>query len=219
MFGRSPRRTVQRHGCSNRRRERSDTFAGLRLIDRHFDPRARRIETVGKAESAALENENRSSAQMALEGYTLAAIAGFVGKELGVSSWIIVDQKRIDAFAACTGDHQWIHVDVDRAKRESPFGTTIAHGFMTLSLLPVMQYEVGALPAGVAVSLNYGIDRVRFITPVRSGARVRGRITLAAAEDRGGGRILMTLRNTVEIEDEEKPALVADTLALLLAEV
>jgi len=153
---------------------------------------------------------------MALEGYTLATIGDFVGKELGVSGWITVDQRRIDDFAACTGDHQWIHVDVERARRESPFGTTIAHGYLTLSLLPVMQYEVGTLPDGVMAALNYGSDRVRFMTPVRSGARVRNRIMLAEVEDKGGGRILTTFRHTVEIEGEEKPALVAYTLALLL---
>jgi acyl dehydratase len=154
---------------------------------------------------------------MALEGYTLAAIAHFVGKELGVSGWITVDQKRINAFADCTGDHQWIHVDVERARRESPFGTTIAHGYLTLSLVPVMQNEVGALPGGVAAALNYGANRVRFITPVKSGARIRDRVTLADAEDKGGGRILTTLHHVVEIEGEEKPALVAETMALLLA--
>jgi acyl dehydratase len=154
---------------------------------------------------------------MALEGYTLAAIADFVGKELGVSDWITVDQRRIDDFAACTGDHQWIHVDVERARRESPFGTTIAHGYLTLSLLPVMAYQVGTLPDGVAASLNYGTDKLRFITPVKSGTRIRDRVTLVAAEDKGGGRILTTTRHVVEIEGEKKPALVADTLALLLS--
>jgi acyl dehydratase len=155
---------------------------------------------------------------MALEGYTLATIADFIGRELGVSDWITVDQKRIDAFATCTGDHQWIHVDVERAGRESPFGTTIAHGYLTLSLLPAMQYQVGTLPDGVAAALNYGVNKVRFVTPVRSGARVRDRITLAAAEDKGGGRILATMHHAVEIEGEEKPALVADTMSLLLGE-
>jgi acyl dehydratase len=155
---------------------------------------------------------------MALEGYTLAAIADFVGRELGVSDWIAIDQKRIDAFAACTGDHQWIHVDVDRARRESPFGTTIAHGYLTLSLLPVMQYQVGTLPDGVSAALNYGANRLRFITPVKAGARIRDRITLAAAEDKGGGRVLTTIRHVVEIEGEEKPALVVDTMSLLLGE-
>src|SRR5690348_8226688 len=95
---------------------------------------------------------------MALEGYTLARIADFVGQELGVSDWVAVDQQRIDAFADCTGDHQWIHVDVERAKRESPFGGTIAHGYLVLSLLPMMQFQVGTLPEGVTAGLNYGAD-------------------------------------------------------------
>lgn len=153
---------------------------------------------------------------MALEGYTLATIGDFVGKELGVSEWITIDQQRINDFADCTGDHQWIHVDVERAKRESPFGGTIAHGYLTLSLLPVMQYDVGTLPDGVKAALNYGSDRVRFITPVKVGARVRDHITLVGAEDKGGGRVLLTSRHTVEIEGEDKPALVADTLTMLL---
>lgn len=153
---------------------------------------------------------------MALEGFTLANVADFVGKELGVSDWVTVDQQRIDAFAACTGDNQWIHVDVERATRESPFGGTIAHGYLTLSLLPMMQYQVGTLPKGVKAGLNYGVDKVRFIAPVKAGARIRDHITLVGAEDKGGGRMLMTTRHTVEIEGEEKPAMVADTLAMLL---
>jgi acyl dehydratase len=153
---------------------------------------------------------------MALEGFTLATVADFVGKELGVSDWLTVDQQRINDFAACTGDNQWIHVDVERAQRESPFGTTIAHGYLTLSLLPVMQFSVGTVPGGVVAALNYGADKVRFITPVKAGARIRDRITLIGAEDKGGGRTLLTSRHTIEIEGEEKPALVADTLAMLL---
>ena len=153
---------------------------------------------------------------MALEGYTLATIGDFVGKELGVSDWVTVDQQRIDEFAACTGDNQWIHVDVERAKRESPFGGTVAHGYLTLSLLPIMQFNVGTLPEGVTAALNYGADRVRFITPVKAGGRIRDHITLVNVEDKGGGRILVTSRHTVEIEGEDRPALVADTLALLL---
>lgn len=153
---------------------------------------------------------------MALEGYTLATIGDFVGKELGISSWVTIDQQRIDEFAACTGDNQWIHVDVERAKRESPFGTTIAHGYLTLSLLPIMQYEVGTLPDGVVAGLNYGCDKVRFINPVKAGSRIRDHITLVGAEDKGGRRVLVTARHTVEIEGEDKPALVADTLAMLL---
>jgi acyl dehydratase len=154
---------------------------------------------------------------MAIEGFTLATINEFIGRELGVSDWIAVDQERINQFAECTGDHQWIHVDVERARRESPFGTTIAHGYLTLSLLPVMQYSVGTLPDGVKAALNYGADKVRFIQPVKAGAQLRDRITLVGAEDKGNGRILLTTRHTVEIQGEERPALVADTLALLMA--
>lgn len=153
---------------------------------------------------------------MTVEGYTVVTIQDFVGKELGVSDWYTVDQRQIDAFADCTGDHQWIHVDVERAKRESPFGTTIAHGYLTLSLLPAMQFSVGTLPGGITAALNYGADKVRFINPVKSGARIRDHMTLLAAEDKGGGRILTTTRHTVEIEGEEKPAMVADTLAMLI---
>jgi acyl dehydratase len=150
------------------------------------------------------------------DNFTLATINTFVGSELGVSEWMTVDQERIQAFADCTGDHQWIHVDVERAKRESPFGTTIAHGYLTLSLLPAMQKSLGVMPSGVVAALNYGSDKVRFITPVKSGARIRDRVTLVAVESKGPGRTLMTTRHTVEIEGEDKPALVADTLAMLL---
>jgi acyl dehydratase len=153
---------------------------------------------------------------MAIEGYTLAALNEFVGRELGVSDWMTVDQERINQFAQCTGDNQWIHVDVERARRESPFGTTIAHGYLTLSLLPAMQYAVGTLPDGIKAALNYGTDKVRFINPVKAGARIRDHIRLVGAEDKGNGRVLMTTRHTVEIEGEDKPAMVADTLAMLL---
>ncbi|HEY7782150.1 MAG TPA: MaoC family dehydratase [Ktedonobacterales bacterium] len=154
---------------------------------------------------------------MAIEGFTLDTLNEFVGRELGVSDWITVDQEHINQFADCTGDHQWIHVDVERAQRESPFGATIAHGYLTLSLLPAMQFSVGTLPSGVKAGLNYGADKVRFITPVKAGARIRDRITLVGVEDKGPGRVLMTTRHTVEIDGEAKPALVADTLAMLLA--
>jgi acyl dehydratase len=149
---------------------------------------------------------------MAMEGYTLASVNEFIGRELGVSDWITVDQERINQFADCTGDHQWIHVDVERAQRESPFGGTVAHGY-----LPAMQYSVGTLPDGVKAALNYGADKVRFINPVKAGARIRDRITLVGAEDKGAGRVLMTTRHTIEIEGEEKPAMVADTLAMLMS--
>src|SRR5215831_20093578 len=154
---------------------------------------------------------------MADEQFTLENAAALVGRDMGVSDWLTVDQERINQFADCTGDHQWIHVDVERARRESPFGGTVAHGYLTLSLLPAMQFSVGTLPEGVKAALNYGADKIRFITPVKAGARIRDRITLVGVEDKGGGRLLMTTRHTVEIEGEEKPAMVADTLAMLIS--
>ncbi len=148
--------------------------------------------------------------------YSLATLPDFVGRALGVSGWLTVDQARINAFAACTGDRQWIHTDPERAARESPTGTTIAHGLLTLSLLPALRAEVGVVPGGVARVLNYGLDRVRFLAPVRSGARIRARVTLTSAEPKGEGRILLKTENTVEIEGEDTPALVADSLVLLV---
>lgn len=154
---------------------------------------------------------------MSLENYRVETLGDFVGQELGVSDWVLVDQERIDAFAACTGDRQWIHVDVERAKRESPFGGTIAHGYLTLSLLASLAMEIGIVPKDAKAGLNYGLDKVRFMTPVKAGARVRNRVTLESAENKGGGRVLVKTMNTLEIEGEDKPALVAQTLAMLIA--
>ncbi len=147
----------------------------------------------------------------------LADIARLVGQELGVTDWVQVDQGRIDAFADSTGDHQWIHVDRERARRESPYGSPIAHGYLLLSLLGPATLEVVIRPAGIATAINYGVDRARFIAPVRAGARVRSRVRLLSAEDKGEGRRLLTTENTVEIEGEEKPALIARVLSLALA--
>ena len=148
--------------------------------------------------------------------YSLDTLDQYVGRDLGVSDWVEVGQDRIDAFAVCTGDEQWIHVDRDRAAREGPFGTTIAHGLLTLSLLPAMNGQIGVVPEGVPQVLNYGSDKVRFLNPVKAGARVRARTELVSVTEKRPGQTLLTLRSTVEIEGEETPALVADTLALLL---
>lgn len=153
---------------------------------------------------------------MAIEGYSLRTLPDFVGKELGVSSWVRVDQPRIDQFAECTGDHQWIHVDPRRASAESPYGGTIAHGFLTLSMVATMAMEVGIVPADARAGLNYGMDKLRFMAPVKTGARVRCRVELMSAEDKGGGNTLIKTRNTLEIEGEGKPALVAEMLAMLI---
>jgi acyl dehydratase len=153
---------------------------------------------------------------MAISGYSLSTITNFVGQELGVSAWMTIDQERINQFADFTGDHQWIHVDVERARRESPSGSTIAHGFLTLSLAAALQYEIGIIPAGVSEALNYGLERVRFLAPVKAGARIRDRVVLLAVETRGKGQLLLKTRNTIEIEGESRPALIAETLSLLL---
>ena len=154
---------------------------------------------------------------MSIKDYRVATLDDFVGRELGLSDWVVVDQARIDAFAACTGDRQWIHVDVERAKRESPFGGTIAHGYLTLSLLAALAIEIGLIPEDAAAGLNYGLDKVRFMTPVKAGARVRNRVTLVSVEKKDGGRIIVKTMNELQIEGEEKPALIAETLAMLVA--
>src|SRR3974390_667155 len=143
---------------------------------------------------------------MATVQYSMATASQFVGRALGGSDWVTVDQDRIDAFATCTGDRQWIHVGVERARRESPFGGPIAHGYLTLSLVAAMVMELGGIPPDAATGLNYGLDKVRFIAPVKAGARVRLRASLASAEPQNGGRMLLKLQSTLEIEDEAKPA-------------
>jgi acyl dehydratase len=146
---------------------------------------------------------------------TLDAYQAMVGKEIGVSSWHLVDQPRIDTYADVIEDHQFIHVDPERAKKETAFGTTIAHGFLTMSLLSIMSYEVMPVIAGTTMGVNYGFDKLRFISPVRSGKRVRGRFVLAEAKLRKPNELQSRTNVTVEIEGEDKPALVADWLGLI----
>jgi acyl dehydratase len=154
---------------------------------------------------------------MATETYLMATLAEFAGREVGISGWHVVDQRRIDEFAECTGDRQWIHVDVERARRESPYGGTIAHGYLTLSLAASLSIEAGVIPRDAAAALNYGLDKVRFIAPVKAGSRVRNRVVLLGSEEKGEGRALIRLQNTIEIEGEAKPALIAESLALPMA--
>jgi len=146
---------------------------------------------------------------------TFSNLAQFVGKELGVSGWLTVDQSRINQFAECSGDRQWIHIDVERAKRESPYRSPIAHGYLTLSLVAPLQMEIGAVPEGAAAAFNYGLDKVRFLAPVKAGARVRLRVALMDVEEKGGGLVMKT-SNTLEIEGSDKPALIAESLALIM---
>jgi acyl dehydratase len=147
---------------------------------------------------------------------TLSSLRERVGQELGVSDWVTIDQARINTFASCTGDHQWIHVDIERAKRESPYRGPVAHGYLTLALVAPLSMQVGVIPKDAAAGLNYGIDKVRFLAPVSAGARVRLRVVLAGVEPKEGGQLVMKTQNTLEIEGLEKPALIAETLALLI---
>lgn len=147
----------------------------------------------------------------------LSNFAQLVGKELGVSGWLTMDQSRIDQFAECSGDRQWIHVNVERAKRESPYRSPIAHGYLALSLVASLQMEMGVLPVGGAAPFSViliGLDRVRFLAPVKAGARVRLRTVLIEVEQRNRGVVLKT-SNTLEIEGASKPALVAESRTLL----
>ena len=145
---------------------------------------------------------------------SLAAYQAMVGREIGVSSWHVLDQKRIDTYADVIEDHQFIHVDPEKA-RDTPFGTTIAHGFLTMSLLSVMSYEVMPAIEGTAMGVNYGFDKLRFISPVKSGKRVRGRFVLAEATLRKPKELQSRTNVTVEIEGEDRPALVADWIGLI----
>ena len=141
---------------------------------------------------------------------TLASLQALVGQALGSSPWVTVDQRRIDLFAEATGDHQWIHLDAERAAA-GPFGTTIAHGFLTLSLLPELAAKAMVID-DVRMGVNYGLNRVRFTAPVPSGSRVRGHLRLKAYEVIEGGAML-TMDVTIEREGQAKPACVAETLS------
>ena len=146
----------------------------------------------------------------------LADLKRQVGSETFVGDWITVDQDRVNRFAEATGDHQWIHVDVERAQRESPYGAPIAHGFLTLSMLPVLTAGGGKAPTypGVKLTVNYGLNRVRFPSPVKVGSRIRVKSLLSSAELKGNA-VQQTRTMTVEIEGEEKPALIAEWLGMV----
>lgn len=147
----------------------------------------------------------------------VAALKARIGETVHESDWLVIDQSRIDAFADATGDRQWIHVDPERAARESPFGACIAHGFLTLSLYPLLRNLVDARqPAypGVRTAINYGLNKVRYPSPVPAGARVRARFELLGAEEVAGGAQILE-RYSVEIENQQKPACVAEVIARL----
>lgn len=144
---------------------------------------------------------------------TLEELLACVGKDLGFSDWIQIDQERVNQFAECTGDHQFIHVDPEKAKL-TPFGCTIAHGFLSLSLIPKLMEGLMPMPKGLKMAVNYGLDSVRFIQPVKVGARVRLGLTLLDAQEKNPGQWLLKARTVLEIEGEAKPAYVAEPLTL-----
>lgn len=146
----------------------------------------------------------------------LAELQIKVGTELGISEWITVDQKMIDTFADCTFDHQWIHVDPERAAGETPFGGTIAHGFLTLSLASKFAYDCTSPAPGQDMAINYGFNKLRFLSPVRAGSRLRGRFVLQDIRKRSETELLRTTHLTIEIEGQETPALVAEWLGLAI---
>jgi acyl dehydratase len=148
--------------------------------------------------------------------FTISQLAEHVGQELGVSDWVTIDQSHIDTFASCTGDNQWIHVDVERAKRESPYRGPVAHGYLTLAMVAPLSMQLGIIPKDAAAGLNYGVDKARFLAPVPAGARVRLRVALVGVEPKEGGQAIMKTRNTLEVEGSDKPALIAETLAFLI---
>jgi len=141
-------------------------------------------------------------------------LGDYIGTEVGVSDWLEIDQERINKFADATGDHQYIHVDPERAA-QTPFGTTIAHGFLTLSLLSILTSKNGGIKLDNSVmGINYGLDKVRFINPVKVGSNIRARFELVSAEEKKPKHYLMKHNVTVEIEGEEKPALIAEWLGM-----
>jgi acyl dehydratase len=148
---------------------------------------------------------------------TREALAEFIGKRLVADEWLEIDQARIDGFAKITGDHQFIHVD-PVAARDTPYGSTIAHGYLTLALLPQILESISLQPEGVAWGINYGLDRLRYLNPVHVGAAVRAVSTLLSIEDKGPDRMLLKSEVTVEIRGEARPALVAETLVMWITE-
>lgn len=148
------------------------------------------------------------------EKLTLKWLEEQEGTELGLSEWVEVSQDRINAFAECTEDRQWIHVDMEKAKK-SPLRTTVAHGFLLLSLLPYFNFQYKIFQRRSRMVLNYGLDKVRFINPVRSGARIRNRAILQEVVPQGARKVLIRIENSIEVENEEKPAVVVEGLVLI----
>jgi acyl dehydratase len=145
------------------------------------------------------------------------AARALIGTETGISQWHEISQTQVDQFAETTGDFQFIHLDAERAKNETPFGGTIAHGYLTLSLLSMLGAEAGTVRlAGTRITINYGLDKVRFLNPVRVGSRIRARFVLISIDEKNPGQFLIKNQATVEIEGQDKPAMIAESLSLAI---
>ena len=150
---------------------------------------------------------------MSIETLPVEKIKEKLGEEILCSDWLEITQERINQFADATGDHQWIHVDPEKAA-QGPFGKTIAHGYLVLSLIPYFSGGGGIIPEGTKMAINYGANKIRFINPVPVDSKVRSRATLNNIEEKGGGRVLVTITHNIEIEGQDKPACVAETLTM-----
>lgn len=177
----------------------------------HRLTRPRRLATM-TATSHPWAN-NKITMEHTMTTVTVSDLPSFIGKDLGHSEWLLIDQERVNQFADCTGDHQFIHLDEEKAK-QTPFGGTIAHGFLSLSLIPALSAGLAIRPEGLKMAVNYGLDSVRFIQPVRVGSRVRMQLTVVDVTEKNPGQWLVKSRATLEIEGVEKPAYIAETLAL-----
>ena len=151
-----------------------------------------------------------------MDNYSFHTLENYIGHDFGLCAPVVVDQDRINRFADTTNDHQWIHVDIERARKESPTGTTIAHGFLTLSLVAGAIDSSGILPPDAKAVFNYGMEKVRFLAPVPAGSTGRARFVLKAVEPKGPGQKLLTVSGSMEIEGQEKPALVGEFMAFVL---
>ena len=152
---------------------------------------------------------------MSKQQITIEELSEKTGEIIGVSEWFVIDQNRINDFGSCTDDHQWLHLDPEKCATESPYKTTIAHGFLSLSLLSPIHLNASYMPIGTKQVINYGLDAIRFLSPVKSGARVRGHIKLLEVKPRGRTRYFIKTLNTIEIENEQKPALTAELITLI----
>ncbi len=152
---------------------------------------------------------------MSQKKFTIDKLTNMVGQEIAQSEWMMINQQRIQAFGNCTDDHQWIHMDPEKAKSEGGYDGTIAHGFLTLSLLSPIHLNADYIPEEAKQVINYGLDKVRFMTPVKSGSRVRGKIELIECRPRGRNMYMITTKNIIEIENEKKPALTSELSTLI----